>query len=264
MFTIMKQEIAAIDALVIGDIRQSCRTIVPVFAFALLGASNAFAESRRETLEADPSKYQWKLESTDANCKSYSSDVAGKPFIAAKVICDMPARIEVISTILRDINNYPKWMSGCEATKMLKVEDEATDTFVFWWHHHIPILQDRDTVLRVTTTANLARGYELIDVYSTEDIKFDSGENLARMSSAFTPFKLEWIDREHTRVSWLLDLNVGAGVPPPVANAIIKRIPYKSMIGLAKMATEKTYLDGAKTTRYAKLVEDAIKLGYVK
>ena len=264
MFTITNQKIAAIAALVIGDIRQSCRTIVPVFAFALLGASNAFAEDRRETLEADPSKYQWKLESTDDNCKSYSSDVAGKPFIAAKVICDMPARIEVISTILRDINNYPKWMSGCEATKMLKVEDEATDTFVFWWHHHIPILQDRDTVLRVTTTANLARGYELIDVYSTEDIKFDAGENLARMSSALTPIKQEWIHREHTRVSWLLDLNVGAGVPPPVANAIIKRIPYKSMIGLAKMATEKTYLDGAKTTRYAKLVEDAIALGYVK
>jgi hypothetical protein len=234
------------------------------FAIALSAASCAHAEDTRETLEADPSKYHWKLESVDGNCKSYSSDVAGKPYIAAKVICDMPARIEVIGTILRDIDNYPAWMSGCKATKMLKVEDAAKDTFVFWWHHHIPILQDRDTVLRVTTTANLAKGYELVDVYSTEDIKFDSGEDLSRMPSAFTPFKLEWIDREHTRVSWMLDLDVGAGVPPPVANAIIKRIPYKSMVGLARMATEKLYVESAKTTRYAKIVDDALKLGYVK
>lgn len=239
------------------------RTVLPVVAWALLGASQACADDIRETLEAYPSKYQWKLDSTDGYCKSYSSAVAGKPYIAAKVICDFPARFEVIGTILRDIDNYPAWMSGCRDTKILKVEDDASDTFVFWWHHHIPILQDRDTVLRVTTSPNLSKGYEIIDVYSTEDIQFDAGEHLARMPSAFTPFKLEWIDREHTRVSWLLDLDVGPGVPPPVANAIIKRIPYKSMQGLAAMATEKKYQDAAKTNKYGRLIDDAIKRGDV-
>lgn len=226
--------------------------------------THAAAELIRETLEADPAKYQWKFESEEDNCKSYSSSVAGKPFVAAKIVCEMAVRMEVIGTILRDINNYPAWMSGCEATKMLKIEDDAKDSFIFWWHHHIPLLRDRDTVLRVTTAYNLAKGYELIDVYSTEEIKFNPNENIVRMTSAYTPFKLEWIDREHTRVSWMLDLDVGSGVPPFIANGIIKKIPHKSMVGLAKMAMEPKYLDAAKNNKYFKAIDDAIKQGLIK
>jgi hypothetical protein len=235
-----------------------------ISALLLVGASHVFAQNNRETLEADPSKYQWKLDSTDDLCKSYSSDVAGKPYVAAKIICELPVRMEVIGMILRDIDNYPKWMSGCQQTRMVKVENAANDTFVFWWHHHIPVLQDRDTVLRVTTNMNLAKGFQLVDVRSTEDPKYSPDASLARMPSAWTPFKLEWIDREHTRVSWMIDLNLGDGVPPSVANGIIKKIPVKSMSGLARMATEKKYLEGAKSTRYGKLVEEAIRLGHLR
>jgi hypothetical protein len=235
-----------------------------VFVFLLLGSSHSFAQNNRETLEADPSKYQWKLDSVDDRCMSYSSDVAGKPYVAAKIICNLPIRMEVIGMILRDIDSYPKWMSGCKDARMVKMEDAANDTFVFWWHHHIPILQDRDIVLRVTTAMNLSKGFELVDVRSTDDTKFSPDASLARMPSAWAPFKLEWIDRENTRVSWMIDLNVGDGVPPPIANAIIKKIPGKSMAGLARMATEKKYLEGAKSTRYGQLVEEAIKLGYLR
>jgi len=235
-----------------------------ISALLFIGTPLSFGQEFRETLEAEPSKYQWKLDSTSDTCKSYSSDVAGKPFLAAKIICEMPIRMEVIGMILRDIESYPRWMSGCKATRTVKVEDAANDTFVLWWHHHIPVLQDRDTVLRVTTTINLSKGFELVDVRSTEDIKYSPDPSLARMPSALTPFKLEWIDREHTRVSWMIDLNVGDGVPPTIANAIIKNIPSKSMAGLARMATEKKYLDGAKMSRYGQLVEEAISRGHLR
>ncbi len=237
-----------------------------LMAFALAGAllNPASAGETRDTLEADPSRYRWKLESSENQCRSYSSEVAGQAFVAAKVVCEIAARIDVIGTILRDIEHYPEWMSGCLATRMLKVDDDASDSFTFWWHHHIPILQDRDVILQVTTTSNLAHGYQLIDVHSSEAIRFDAGENLARMPSAHTPFKLEWIDQEHTRVSWMLDMNVGSGVPPAIANAILKQIPYKSMMGLRKMAASKKYQHAARTSKYARYVEDAIRLGQLK
>lgn len=241
-------------------LRLSCCLGVGLF----IGAPWTFAQDIRETLEAEPSKYQWKLESTSDKCKSYSSEVAGKPFVAAKIVCELPIRMEVIGMVLRDIESYPKWMSGCEATRMVKIEDKANDTFVFWWQHNIPVLQDRDTVLRVTTYFNLAKGYELVDVRSTNDITYSPDNRLVRMPSAMTPFKLEWIDREHTRVSWMLDLNIGDGVPPSVANSMIKKIPAKSMEGLVKMAAEKKYTEGARLTRYGQAVEEALKLGYVR
>ena len=233
-------------------------------AIALMALSTAHAQTPRDTLEAQPAKYQWKLDSTEGNCKSYTSEVAGKPYLAVKIMCDVPARMEVISTVLRDVPNFPAWMSDCEATKVLKVEDAANDVFVFWWHHHIPLLQDRDTLLRVNTSVHLAKGFILVDVYSTEDISYTAPDKLFRMPSAFAPFKLEWMDREHTRVSWMLDLDIGPGVPPPVANSVIRRLPFKSMAGLAKMVTDKNYLDAASKSRYAKLVNEAIQLGQLK
>ncbi len=50
-------------------------------------------------------KYQWKLVDTEDNCQIYTSAVPGKDYIAAKATCLIPARIEVIGTILRDIPN---------------------------------------------------------------------------------------------------------------------------------------------------------------
>jgi hypothetical protein len=36
------------------------------------------------------------------------------------------------------------------------------------------------------------------------------------------------------------------------------------MAGLARMAMEKKYLEGAKSTRYGQLVDEAIKLGHLR
>lgn len=235
-----------------------------ILLFALLGVPHARAQVSQDSMAEEPSKYQWKLESSEGNCKSYSSEVAGKEYIAAKAVCEIPARLEVIAMILRDIENYPAWMADCKATRMLKVEDDEKDTLVFWLHQHIPIFKDRDMVLRSVVTIDYSKGLHLIEARSIEDIKFDSGKNVFRMPSFYTRYKLDWIDREHTRVTFLIDPDLGNGLPVGISNATIRKIPYRSMEGMMKMATEKKYLEGAKSSKYARRVDEAIKLGFLK
>ena len=93
-------------------------------------------------------KYQWKLVDTENDCQIYTSEVPGKDYIAAKTTCVIPARIETIGVVLRDIANYPEWMEDCKETKMLKVYDAANDGFIFWFRQHIPLKTDRDMVLK--------------------------------------------------------------------------------------------------------------------
>jgi len=88
--------------------------IITLVLMLLIVATNGFT--------AD--KYQWKLVDTEDNCQIYTSAVPGKQYIAAKATCLIPARIEVIGTILRDIPGYPEWMHDCKETKMLKTVDE--------------------------------------------------------------------------------------------------------------------------------------------
>ena len=246
------------------DIRCLPTIALFILVFVLLEVPHAVAEVAQDSMIAEPGKYQWKLENSENNCKSYSSEVAGKEYIAAKAVCDIPARLEVIAMILRDIENYPEWMADCKATRMLKVEDDEHDSFVFWFHQHIPLLKDRDMVLRSSVTIDYSKGIHLIEARSTEDIKFDSGRNVFRMPYFYTRYTLEWVDREHSRVTFLIDPDLGNGLPVRISNATIRNIPYRSMEGMRKMVTEKKYLEGAKSSKYAKRVEDAIRLGFLK
>lgn len=213
---------------------------------------------------SEPHVYNWQLERSEGPCTSYSSVVEGKEYVAAKAVCDVPARIEVVGSILHDIENFPAWMADCKATKVLQVEDDEKDTIVFWLHQHIPILRDRDMVLRSTVTVDYARHINLIEARSTEDLAYDSGKRVTRMPSFYAQYRLEWIDRENTRVTYLIDPDLGSGLPTGISNMNIRKIPLRSMQGMIKIAAQEKYIEAAKSSKYARWVDEALQQGYLK
>jgi hypothetical protein len=209
-------------------------------------------------------KYQWKLNDTENNCQIYTSTSPGKDYIAAKTTCVIPARIETVGVVLRDIANYPKWMEDCRETKMLKVVDAENDVFIFWFRQHIPLKTDRDMVLKSTLNLDLKNGKDIINADLTKEIPYEAGKGYIRMPSFNSVWTLEWVDREHTRVTFMIDPDLGNGIPKFVANPIIKNTPYKSLKRMMKIVKDSKYIEEGKTSRYNKLVEEVIKGGYVK
>jgi hypothetical protein len=228
--------------------------IITVVLILLIISSTSFA--------AD--KYQWKLVDTKDGCQIYTSVVPGKDYVAAKATCVIPARIEVIGMVVRDIANYPKWMEDCKETKMLKVVDDKNDVFIFWFRQHIPLFTDRDMVLKSYIVTNYAEGQDFIFAGSTNEIPYDSGKGYVRMPSFSSLHTLQWVDRNHTRVTYMIDPGLGKNIPKNIANVIIKMIPYKSLKKLMKEVKKNKYIESARTSKYHKLVEDGIKAGYVK
>jgi hypothetical protein len=228
--------------------------IITVVLMILIIASTSFAADR----------YQWKLVDNIDGCKIYTSAVSGKNYIAAKTTCDIPARIEVVGMVIRDIANYPEWMEDCKETKILKVVDDENDVFIFWVRQHVTLLTDRDMVIRSRVKMNLEKGQDLIYGDLTNEMSYDSGKEYVRMPSFNSLFILDWIDRENTRVTYMVDPDLGKGVPPSVANSVIKKNPYKSLKKMMKEVKKSKYIESAKTSKYNKLVEDAMKAGFVK
>lgn len=212
----------------------------------------------------EPHSYHWELDRIDAPCKSYSSVTPGKEYVAAKTVCDVSARIEVLGTILRDIEKFPIWMYDCAGSKVLQVENDENDTLVFWLHQHVPILRDRDMVLRATVLSDPAHGVRIIEARTATDVQHDSGKNLLRMPSFYAQFRLEWIDREHTRVTYLIDPDLGPGLPIGLTNANIRKIPIRSMEGMMKLARNKKVIETAKNSKYARWVEEALRQGQLR
>ncbi len=221
-------------------------------------ASTSFAQNAE--------KYQWKLEDTEDGCQTYTSPVEGKPYIAAKATCVIPARMEVVAMVLRDIPNFPEWMYDCKATKVLKVVDEEKDIFIFWLRQHIPLLTDRDVVLNSSRTYNPETGTSIILTKSTNEMSYDSGEGYVRMPSLSNELTLEWIpgDREHTKVTFMTDPDLGSGLPKGITNNQIKKLPFKALKGMMKMVKLQKYIDRAKTSNYHQLIEESIKAGDLK
>ncbi len=207
-------------------------------------------------------KYQWKLEDTDDGCQIYTSVIAGKPFIAAKTTCTIAARIDVIGYILRDIPNFKEWMDDCKDTKILKVVDDEKDVIIFWLRQHIPLLTDRDVVLK--TDVQIRPEYSLIKTALTNEMPYDSGEGYVRMPAFYSEYLLEWVDQGHTKVTFMIEPDLGKGLPKGITNSQIKKNPFKSLKALKKVVKEQKYIDGVKTTKYAKLVDDALKDGTLK
>jgi START domain. len=228
--------------------------IITVVLMLLIIVSTSFAADR----------YQWKLVDTEDGCQIYTSPVAGRDYVAAKTTCVIPASLEVIGMVLRDIANYPEWMQDCKETKMLKVVDDQNDVFIFWLRQHIILLTDRDMVLKSKVKMNLEKGQDLIYADSTNEIPYDAGNRYVRMPSFSSLFTLDWVDREHTRVTFMIDPDLGKGVPTGIANSTIKSTPLKTLKNMKKMVKLSKYVEPAKTSKYNKLVEEAIKAGYVK
>lgn len=226
--------------------------IVTIVLMLLIVVSTSFA--------AD--KYQWKLVGTEDNCQIYTSAVAGKEYIAAKVTCLIPARIEVIRTILRDIPNYPEWMHDCKETKMLKTVDEQNDVFTFWFRQHVTLYTDRDMVLKSKTVIDMKDGTNLVYADSTNEVPYDSGKGYVRMPSFYSLFTLQWVNRENTKVTFMIDPDMGKGLPTGIANSLIKTTPLKTLNKLKKMVRKSKYIDAAKTSKYNKMAEDFIKAGH--
>jgi hypothetical protein len=209
-------------------------------------------------------KYDWKVEKQKGGCVVYTSKVPGKDYIAAKCTCVVPARMETIGMVLRDIANFPAWMQDCSSTKVLKVVSEQNDSFIFWFQQHVPLLTDRDMVLKSTVVLNYAKGWSFIGANSTNEVAYNSGKGYVRMPSFTSEWLLEWIDRENTRATFMIDPDLSKGLPVGMANSTITDIPYKSIQGMMKMVKQQKYIDAANTSKYKKMIEDAIKSGQLK
>ena len=200
-------------------------------------------------------KYLWKQVDAEDGCRIFTSPVAGKGYIAAKATCLIHARMDVLASVLRDIPSFPTWMHDCKETKVLKTLDDEEDILIFWLHQHVDLLTDRDMVLKSRTVVDTKNGTSFIYTDSTGEIFYDAGKGYVRMPSFHSLWTLQWVNRESTMVTFMIDPDLGPGVPEGAANRKIKTNPYITIKNMMKMAAQPKYIEAAKTSKYNKMAE---------
>jgi ribosome-associated toxin RatA of RatAB toxin-antitoxin module len=199
----------------------------------LLGAAALAVTPLRPAADAAP-PYRWGAGDAVDGCEVSTSPVEGKPYVAARAVCVVPAGLDAVAAVLADIERYPEWMKDCAGTKVLQVVDRERDVYLIWFHQHVTLFTDRDMVLRSEVVQRDERR-RVIRASATSTVPHDSGKGYVRMPSFSSEWVLEALDAAHTRVSFTIDPDLGPGLPTGIANARIRATPLGSLQGLARI-----------------------------
>jgi len=209
-------------------------------------------------------KYNWKFDRETDGCQIFTSEVPNQRFIASKCVSIINARIDEIGVVLRDIQNFPAWIPDCIMSRILMTLNDEKDIIIFYLQQKIPILANRDMVLKTNVVLNYDKGHAYIGVDQTGNVNYPSPDGFIRMEGFNCSWFLEYIDREHTRATYIINPNLGGKVPGAFANHRIKELSYKTMLGMKRIVKEPKYIEAAKTSKYRKLLDESIKSGKIK
>jgi hypothetical protein len=208
-------------------------------------------------------KLNWKLVKSDGVYQTYTSEQPGSRFIASRCVTIMNARMDEIGMVLRDFANFSTWLQDCSTSKLLKTVDDEKDIFIFYLIQDVPILPDRDMVLKSNVVLNYQKGWCFVGVKSTNDFTYPTPKGMVRMLFDGS-FLLEYIDKDHTRVTYTIVPDLGGRVPGMMANPIIKDLPRKSLMKMKVRVAMPQYIESAKKSKYRKMIDEAVKKGYIK
>ena len=129
------------------DLKRCCfiGTVVATIFFMLMTAAAAGVDD------------DWEYLYTKDGIDVFRKSITGTSAHAFKGFGFVDARLEVIGTVLRDIEAYPRWVARCKETRLLQDIDFNTKVF-YSVVDAPPPFKDRDMVMENDTVYHVEKG----------------------------------------------------------------------------------------------------------
>ena len=206
----------------------------------------------------------WKEVKNHSGIKVYTRNVPGSDIDEFKGVGVVDARLEVLASILRDVSASQYWMANTEhAEEIKKLEGEGmivlNITRLPW------PLKLREALVRITVRMDYSKGYANIDMQGINDpdLKPVSG-NYVRMRYVHASVILEYIDREHTRVTYTARIDPGGNIPVNIANLFVVKIPFDSISSLRGLAAQEKFITAGRNSKDRVIIDQNVALGILK
>lgn len=192
----------------------------------------------------------------------YGRPISGSPIDEFKGICESKVRLEVVGAVLENIPGFVNWIDYlAESRVILREEDHY---IAYQLYDVIWPFSDRDCIAEINVNRDYTTGKFLIRIYSMEDPLVPLKANTVRLPEYAAEFSVEYIDREHTRLTYTAKLKFGGYVPVWFGNLLSREIPYRVLNGLIGEARKKEYRITAENSDLKKNIEASIARGNLK
>jgi len=193
---------------------------------------------------ACPADGQWKLAKDKKGVQVYTRPMPGSDILEFKARAMINAPIEVVATVLSDIENFPEWMSKCKKTSI--VEKRSNGALLIKFVQTLPWpVANRDVILLTSTVLNEETGLMEVYMESVEKSEIPPMEDLVRMTGFKGKIILENKGKNKTEMTFILWADPGGSLPARGVNGGTLNIPFRSLIGMKKMVKKKKYIKAA-------------------
>jgi hypothetical protein len=177
----------------------------------------------------------WNLEFVKEGISVYTREVAGSPLKAFKAEGDVKASMEKVNNILSDNPNHVNWMPDCIVS--IDLPSDSKEFLLSYSETKAPVVSNRDVIVETKTVIEKNkitqdfRAVDRPDLVQEKKGKVRMKEMIGRWE--FTP------TADGTHVLFVVQANPGGSIPLWLANMVATDIPYRTLIGLRKMAEGK-------------------------
>ncbi len=185
-------------------------------------------------------KTDWRLEKEKNDIAVYSRHLDGSPFIQVKGVTVVNAELAVVGEVLKDDSASPQWMSSCIERRDINILDRNNRIVYNILNFPWPF-QNRDAVIKSATHIDPNTGDVVVNSWAINEPLVPINKQYVRLTELRQQFILRYIEKEKTRVSFIVHLDPGGKLPVRVVNMGVKETPYKDLLGLKKMVKKEKY-----------------------
>ncbi|MGB5216812.1 MAG: START domain-containing protein [Smithella sp.] len=186
----------------------------------------------------------WMLIKNSDGIKTFERTVPGTDLREFIAVTTIDARMEVIGEVLRDVAEYPRWISDCAEAILKKKYDR--NTFVLYLILNPPLIEKRDILLKNETIYDYENGNAVIHFFSTGEMSVPLEKNRTRVTMMNGLYKMEYMGRNKTKFIYKLKVDPSGSIPKRIAYAVMKKYPHDTLKKLKKIVVHKKYSDMAR------------------
>jgi hypothetical protein len=187
---------------------------------------------------------EWSKIKDSSGIKLYERTVLGTDLKEYMAVTTMDAKMEVIGEALRDVPQYPQWLSDCVSARVEKRYDR--NTYVLYLVLAPFLIEKRDIVLKNETLYDYENGRAKVTFFSTDEVKIPVEKNRTRVTTMNGLFQMEYLGRNKTKFIYKLKTDPSGKIPKKVAYAVMKYYPFDALKKLKKIVADSKYSDMAK------------------
>jgi len=196
---------------------------------------------------------EWEQVLSEAGVRGYARQRAGTDLLEFRSTAVIPASIDVVGVVLRDVEGLKRSSKSCLEARILSQKDRNDYTFYVAYGMPIPFT-NRDVVIHATTTYDVMKGRAICELRALPVSQAPPRDGFVRITDLRAQFIIEYLGPAQTGIVYTSRVDPGGHIPDFLINYTSKHSIYSSVIDLRRASQDPKHSQAAQISPDHELV----------